>query len=206
MSMGIQLYLDRAKFMRALRAKGYPSVRAFVEQGGIHRNSIAQYLNHEKGVFTDLYERVCTQLEVTDPLSLLSAELERSGVLSEAKLKAALMPIAASNPALAFMLIGSRAAGRAQEHSDWDIGLTAGPQRLSAETYLKVKSDIADLTDDFAQSCDVVNLDAAPTWFFEEMDYEPVFLTGSRESYVYLRGLIDGFRKAREDRKGSRAA
>ena len=204
--MAQQLYLDRGKFIRAMTAKGYGSVREFIEAAGIHRNSIAQYLSQEKGVFADLFERICFQLGVADPLTLLTSEVERSGVLSEVRLRSVLEPVAANSPSIAFVLIGSRATGRAQENSDWDIGITAGPQHLSTEAYLKVKSEIADLTDDFAQSCDVVNLDAAPIWFLKEMNYVPAFLVGNRGSYIYLQGMIDGFRKAREDHKSTRAA
>jgi hypothetical protein len=201
-----QLFLDRQTFINALHKQGFPSVRAFIDQAGIHRNSIAQYLSHERGVFTDLFERICEKLNIEDPLTLIAKGVESSGVLNSTKLITTLQSISKRHPSLAFVLIGSRAAGSAKEYSDWDIGLTTGESPLQSELYLSLKTEIEDLTDDFAQSCDVVNLDSAPCWFFNEMNYRPLYLTGSRESYIYFMGMIDGITKAGENNQSAKTA
>ena len=185
--MAKQYYIDRAKFNKALTDNGFRTALEFASRAGIHRNSIGQYLSHEQGVFTDLFVRICENLKISDPLALISFQADRTGTLNEARLTAVLESLAKRESDLSFVLIGSRASGKAHENSDWDVGVTAGSKGLSSDLYLKLKSQLDDLTDDFAQSCDLVNLDAAPPWFLRELDCDPKFLVGSRELSVLKR-------------------
>ena len=95
-------------------------------------------------------------------------------------------------------MIGSRAQGNAREYSDWDVCVSGGRQIVSSNDYLKMKRILDDLAEDFPWNIDLLNVDQAPDWFLSDLDYDPVFLVGSRESYGYFLRIIDESREVRE--------
>jgi len=198
-------YLNKYKFQQILRLRGFSNVNEFVQSVKMHRNTVGQYLNQEKNVFAFAFEKICQKLEI-DPLLIIRSGMVKAGPLNAVTLGELLKPLSDENPEIVFMLIGSRARGTAQLNSDWDIAISGGMHASTSNKYLEVKSKIEDLTEEFSQGCDVINLDAAPEWFFTEMEYQPQFLIGNYKSYSYILGLRDGIRKSRKDRESSHAA
>ena len=86
--------------------------------------------------------------------------------------------LCSTHPHLAVALIGSRAKGTPKKYSDWDLGVTAGGAGLDGLQYIRLKSEVADLAEHLPRSVDLVNLDRAPSWFLENLNYRPVFLGG----------------------------
>lgn len=81
----------------------------------------------------------------------------------------------------AVVLLGSRAKRRRPAtYADWDLGITGGKRAINSRTYLKLKALVDDLAENLPRQVDLVNLDAAPKWFFDGMDYEPIFLGGQK--------------------------
>lgn len=188
--MRVSYYLNVSKFKRLVELRGFRSLNDFAEKTGIHRNTLRGYLARETSVFTSIFDRICDTLEI-DQLDLIT-----SLVGSEtSRVRALLLSVGNLYAETAFLLIGSRAKGKETLYSDWDIGVTNGPVKLSTRDYLAMKAFIADAAEDFPAKIDVVNLDAAPEWFLKGIDYEPVFLCGNERAYYYCRGLIDGFKK-----------
>jgi transcriptional regulator with XRE-family HTH domain len=190
-----QYVLDRQKLETHLLEKGYGSLQEFVEKAGIHRNSLNDYLYGKKTVFCRVLEKMAATLEV-DPLEIIQKKKNYIEQLP-GPLQKRIKMLGISFSHLAFTLIGSRARGSAKKHSDWDIGFTGGPDGLGTDTYLRVKSMFQNLTDDLVFSTQLVNLDQAPDWFLEDMDYKPIFLAGNEKAYFYFMGKFDEIQKSK---------
>ena len=100
--------------------------------------------------------------------------------------------LARGTPPLCVGLIGSRACGDAHPYSDWDLAITGGAAPVSFDTYLDFRRRLDELSEDLPWSVQVVNLDAAPSWFLTAMDYEPVFVAGDVSSWqAFVQRLTD---------------
>ena len=201
--MFVDHQIDQRKLQQLVLARGYPNLALFVNAVGIHRNSLAEYFGG-RGVFTAVVTKLAEALDCS-PLDFVQRRVPRVRIdkVSEA-LQAVLESAAARDSNLCFLLIGSRAKGTARELSDWDVGVTAGPRSLGTEEYLALKAHIQEAVDNLPVGVDIVNLDAAPEWFFRSMDYEPRYLAGSEGSYLYILGKVHGVRKTSQNSKGAR--
>ena len=105
-----------------------------------------------------------------------------------------LEPLVNQFPDVCFILIGSRARGNEKKYSDFDIGVTGGTDSVSFKKHLRLQSQLDDLVEDSPYMFDLINLDAAPSWFFLDMDYDPSYIVGSRQRWKFFQGKLNGIR------------
>jgi predicted nucleotidyltransferase len=187
--------LDRRAVSERMKALGYRNVSDFAAQTGIHRNTILGYYRG-KSVFAAAFTKIARALG-GDPLDLIvstpAAHVSSPHVDEIRPIVSALLR---RSPGIAVVLLGSRARGRPKsKFSDWDIGVIRPSEPLSADEFLALRGAAADLAENLVRGVDLINLDAAPAWFWEGVDYEPVFLDGNREAYAFLKGLLRGIKK-----------
>jgi predicted nucleotidyltransferase len=186
--------LDRRAASGRMKALGYRNAADFSARTGIHRNTVLGYFRG-KSVFAAAFMKLARALG-RDPLDLIipapAAPASSPDVDEIRPIVAALLRRA---PGVAVVLLGSRARGRPNTYSDWDIGVLRPSAPLSGDEFLALRRAAADLAEDLVRAVDLVNLDAAPAWFWEGVDYEPVFLDGDREAYAFLKGLLHGIKK-----------
>lgn len=180
------------------RRRGLNSVSQLARRSGVHRNTVSSYLEGRLSPLTSSFQKICKALQV-DGLQLLERlnTQERPDLLSQVADQ--LRGIAATFPRVAFVLFGSRLRKKHRRFSDLDIGLSAGNSGLTTEEYFKVRHRIEDRFEDFPVSIDVVNLDQAPQWFFEEMKEAPRYILGNENSFNYILGTIHAHQKSQED-------
>ncbi len=189
--------LNQKKFNGLLLKGGYESLLDFCRKTSIHRNTVQVYLN-KKDVFSSAFLNICSALK-SDPLDLIIPTSEsKASIANMDEISIIIGALVKQNPGLAILLLGSRAKGREKRYSDWDIGITAGDKPLTGSEYLQLRGMVEDLADDLPRSVQLIDLDAAPLWFLEGIDYDPIFIDGSRESYLYFTGVLDGIRKKRK--------
>lgn len=185
--------LNKVKFTQTLFKKGYKNAAEFTKKHHINRSTLNHYLKG-KGPLLDSYYEICHYLDV-DPLFLLSPVNPLDAISHYDEIKPIIEEIVKTNSLLAVGLFGSRAKRSAKKFSDWDLGLTAGKQNLKPQEYYRLKDLIQNLSEDLPRSVDVIYLDEAPIWFFEEMDYDPLFLAGNRQSWNFFLGMKHGIQK-----------
>ena len=183
--------LNKDQLTAALKKAGHPSVYEFIKTKGFNRRTFYNYLHGQGGPIAEPFYDLCEKLNV-DPLALLGP---RSGQEQQDRIHNLASIIVKRDPRLAVGLFGSRAKGKPKTNSDWDIGITKGIAGLTTNEYLRFKVKVGDLVEDWPQSVDVINLDQAPAWFFKEMDYEPIFLTGNEQSWNFFLGVLNGAKR-----------
>lgn len=186
--------LDQKKFKQCLLNRGYKNVYHFASRHAIHRNTLHNLLKG-KSVFANSFEKIAKILSI-DPLELL---VPKSPFVSTIPNLHELRPIVAKlvkkNKKMAVVLLGSRAKQTAKEYSDWDLGIFSYPEPIAGIPYLRYKRLVEDWSDNLVRQVDVVNLNQAPLWFLENLKDSAIFLDGHRESFIYLKGLIDGIQR-----------
>ena len=186
--------LDKKVFFNKLNEAGYKSILDFSNKTGIHRNTINLYL-HGSSVLTSSIEKIADVLKV-DPMEMtIPVSDETTKIRDVESISKIIGYLAKYDSSMAIVLLGSRAKNKEKKYSDWDIGITRFGNAISGEEYLILKGKVEDLAEDITCNVDLINLDQAPKWFLESIDYEPVFLDGSRESYIHLKGVLDGVKR-----------
>lgn len=186
--------LNKNSFKMAMSRGGFESILDFSRRTSIHRNTILGYLSG-KGVFMSSFNQIADELRV-DPLDLITALSDPKAEIQDIKEIAPIIAAIIKRDAdIAVVLIGSRVGDDAKKFSDWDIGLARGQRPLTGIEYLSLKGLADELSEDIVRTVDIVNLDAAPLWFLESIDYDPVFLDGNTESFVYFKGVLNGIQK-----------
>jgi transcriptional regulator with XRE-family HTH domain len=186
--------IGKSPLLRAMHSKGISSLNELAARARVHRNTLNYLLSGRRSPISDSLLRFATVLEV-DALTLLSRGGDKSAQDDKIEfIRSRLSGLVELYPNVVFLLIGSRARGKAQEFSDWDIAISAGKGGLSTEDYLKIKQSILSVFDSWQYSVDVVNLDQAPDWFLLDLDYLPMYLAGDRGNFHYFMGWLDGRR------------
>lgn len=186
--------LNKAAFKKCLLEMNYASVADFSKKAAIHRNTVLNYLAG-RGVFSSSFYEIATKLNV-DPMELISPVSDtRAAVSYIDEIRPVIAKITKFNPRIATILLGSRARKRARIYSDWDIGITGGIDSILTEEYFRIKDMVEDAAENIPRMIDVVNLDCAPLWFLEGLDYDLIFLDGNKESYLYFKGVLNGIKK-----------
>jgi predicted nucleotidyltransferase len=189
--------LDRQAVSERMKERGFANVSRFAGQIGVHRNTLLGYFRG-KPVFASAFLKIaqalgCNPLELIVPANDHPVDL---GPLDEIRLIIA--ALLKQSPHIAIVLLGSRAKGRAKQYADWDLGITRPAAPIGSREFLSLRGIAADLAEDLIRHVDVINLDAAPGWFWEGINYEPVFLDGDREGYSFLKGILHGIKKNRQ--------
>ncbi len=187
--------IDERKLRAAVAAKGFSSFAELLKTAALHRNSLNDYMDGRRSVFSAVTRKICGVLDC-DPLALLSRHeriflADKTGQV----LRELLERISQSNSEVSFFLLGSRAKGTQRDLSDWDVAVSAGRSKLPTDEYLRIKSAVEDGVENFPVEVDVINFDQAPQQFLADIDYEPVFLAGNESSFSYALGVIYGARK-----------
>ena len=186
--------IDKKKFEMRLREMGYKSMLDFARRFGIHRNTLLLYLKG-KDVFSSSFARITEALKIDPAEIMMPISDKKIKIDAIDEIRPIIALIIKHDPNIAVFLLGSRAKGKKREHADWDIGITRGRKPIDGNEYLKLRMMVNDAAEDLLHNVDIVNLDRAPAWFLEGIDYEPVFLDGDRESFSYFKGVIDGIKK-----------
>lgn len=187
--------INRQRLTQLMRERGIGSIQELSRRAGIHRNTLYPLFSGERSPFAASFVALCRALG-TDPLELVTESCEDLDAPIYEIAANAFRTFEAKAPGLALFLFGSRSTGKAKRFSDYDIGLTGGEERLDTEVYLRIRQHISELADNLPVKVDVVNFDAAPPSFLSDFDSPLVFLAGNQQSLLYLRGVIDGVKKA----------
>lgn len=187
--------LDEQRLRAASAAKGYSSLGALLRRAGLHRNSLNEYLEGGRSVFSSVTRKICDALDC-DPLTLLSRK--EFPVATDAVSGAViniLEELCKDRPRVALFMLGSRARGTHQEGSDIDIAITGGAQKITTEEYLQIKMELQDAVENLPLEVDLINFDQAPRWFVAAITYTPKFMAGNPATFTHAMGVLDGVRK-----------
>lgn len=186
--------LDERQLSTRLRKLGFPALSQFAKQHGINRATLNNYLNG-RGPFPESFYAIADALNV-DPLQLLSPITSKNDIPKLEEISPIVLACSKVSPQVAVILLGSRAAGKAQQYSDWDLGITGGTQPLTTKEFLRIRQIADDLKEDLPRDVDIINLDDAPEWFLKGIRYSPRFLAGNESSWAYFMGVLHGIQKA----------
>lgn len=193
----MQYELDKKKFKRAVLNRGYKNLSEFAVKNSIHRNTLHNLLQG-KSVFLSSFEKIAKILE-SDPFELLVAKSPLSLSLPHIdELKPLVAKLIKKNQKMAVILLGSQAKLKAKPYSDWDIGLFSLAKPINGIQYLRLKRALEEWSEDLVRNVDCINLNQAPIWFLENLKDSIFFLDGDKESFVYLKGLIDGIQREKQ--------
>lgn len=187
--------LDHKKLKKALTESGYPSLSRFAAKAGIHRNTLSNLLAG-RSIFSASFQSLAKALRM-DPMELAAPQ---SDFPSKTKHIDEIRPIVArlvkESPGAAVLLLGSRAAGKARNYSDWDLGIFGHAKPISGLDYLRLKGIVGEMSEDLVRQVDLVHLNQAPLWFLEGLTSQSVvFLDGNRDTWIYFQGVMDGIEK-----------
>jgi predicted nucleotidyltransferase len=186
--------INRSSVNERMKALGFANASQFAHQIGVHRNTILGYFRG-KPVFSSAFLKIARALG-RDPLELIVPADDASAFAEHLdEIRPVIAALVRRSPGIAVVLLGSRAKGRAKAFSDWDLGVTRPASPIGTEEFLSLRRVEADLAEDLVRNVDVINLDAAPDWFWADLNYEPVFLDGDREGYSFLKGMLHGIKK-----------
>jgi predicted nucleotidyltransferase len=189
--------LDRQAVIHRLKERGYANVSRFAGRIGVHRNTMLGYFRGQP-VFASAFLKIAQALGL-DPLDLIIPDKNQTAALGPLdEIRPLIAALLRQSPGITVVLLGSRAKGRANRFSDWDLGVTRPSAPINGKEFLSLRGIAADLSEDLVRPVDVINLDAAPGWFWEGVDYEPIFLYGDKDGYSFLKGMLHGIKKNRQ--------
>ncbi len=186
--------LDREKFKKSLLEAGFKSLLDFSRKTKIHRNTL-QGLLLGKNVFVSSFSALAAHLK-KDPMELITPQSTLAAKIKHLdELKEVVAQLVRRDKKTVVVLLGSRARGTEKEYSDWDLGVFRYPEPLSGREYLKMKRIVEEASEKIVRRVDLVNLNQAPLWFLKDLKGTVIFLDGPQESFVYLKGMLDGIQK-----------
>lgn len=187
----MSISIDQEKVLHAARLLGINSISQLAKFSKIDRNTLTAYLKSEKSPLSQAILKLAAVLDLS-PADFLKLDGQNSS--PESRVSAVISKIISKDPNLTVILFGSRSSKTAKTWSDVDLGLTKGLTQLSDQEFLCLYGKIKDACDDLPWNVDVVNLDAAPTWFLQGIKSKPKLLLGSEKNYTYFLGKLDGVR------------
>ncbi len=186
--------IDLKKFKKSLLEAGYKSVLDFSQKTKIHRNTLQGFLAG-KNVFISSFVALASHLK-KDPLELVATDNSLPSKIQDIhELNEVISCLAKKDKKMALVLLGSRARGNAKQYSDWDLGVFRYPDPLSGREYLKLKREVEEVSENLVRKVDLINLNQAPLWFLRDIKNDVIFLAGLQESFLYLKGMLDGIQK-----------
>jgi len=186
--------LNKKRFKEQLVAKGYKNLLDFSRKTGVHRNTLQNLLSG-KGILSSSFQSITDHLE-TDPLELMQPiSTTKVSLPFIDEIRPLLVQLLKQDKKVAVVLLGSRAKKRAQNYSDWDLGVIRYPKPLEGIEFLRLKRWVGDLSEDLPRTVDLVNLNQAPDWFLKDIANSVLYLDGNKEAWIYLKGVLDGAKK-----------
>ena len=182
--------INRNVFDSLLKEKGYKNYIDFCQTNNIHKNTLNYYLSG-KDDFSDKLYVIASKLDV-EPVDIIKPEKGKVSNFDEIKQIAGELTL---DESVAVILLGSRARGNFKKYSDWDIGITKGEKRIEGRAFLRLKGRISELAENLPRKVELINLDAAPNWFLDSIDYSLIFLGGNLEAFYYMKGVTDGLKR-----------
>ena len=184
--------LDKNRLQRYLLASGIPSVLELSRRADLNKNTLLPYLQGRRGIYAEPISKIAAVLGI-DPGDLCAARssgnfFERAARFLESRI----------GPDRCIVLFGSRSRNSAKPYSDFDLGIFSLNEKLSADRYLILKSDLEDHLDDEAYGADLQNLDQAPNWFLESIGNDLKLAAGSSAAFYKLQGVIDGLQRQQD--------
>ncbi len=191
----MEYFIDKNKLKRRIVELGYESISQFARNKRIHRSTLVKLLKGGPVILPSV-RKIAKGLQI-DPLDLF---LPVSPLPASIPLAEEIGPIVArlvkKNRKMAVVLLGSRAAGKGRPYSDWDLGIFSIQSPISGLESLRLKRQVGEMSENLVREVDLINLNQAPVWFLENL--EILFLDGDKESFFYLKGLIDGIQKEKQ--------
>jgi len=191
----VQYRLNRARFEELLRAGGYKSHLDFCRRNFIHKNTLNYYLSGQDVFSKKIYE-IAAALDV-NPTDLIEPIERDRPVVDEID---GIIKELSQRSGVAVILLGSRARGKPEKYSDWDLGITGGEKPFGGREFLSLRGRVAELAENLPRKVDLVNLDAAPLWFLQSIDYEPIFLGGDEGTFLHFKGVLYGIGQCEADK------
>lgn len=180
---------------QAIKSAGFSSISAFAKAHQLNRSTIHKYLNGSGPISQSFYE-LCDAAQI-DPLDLLVPRTLAQDIPHVGEIYPTVRTLSTEHPALAFILIGSRARGNAQHDDDWDLGISAGASAHDELRFIHLRSQIETMTARLPRSIDIINLDTAPAWLLQKIDYTPYYLYGNTHAWHYFLGTLHAHRGSR---------
>ncbi len=178
--------IDTDRLYKALKERGFRSVKELAKSIGVHRNTIHHYLSGH-GVFPANFEKILSTLSVTPQDILIKKEKKRSQIPDDIASLVDQMHI--EFPQITFVLFGSRARGRADKYSDWDIGVFSRHD-LEHSLYRSMVRRKDELANDLPFFVELINLNRADSSFLMEASRGWLFLTGFRQDWIELQRRV----------------
>jgi predicted nucleotidyltransferase len=178
--------IETNRFLNALKAKGYRSIKDFAKHIGVHRNTIHYYLSGHR-VFPANFEKILEALDLK-PADILTQK--RKFFHSPAAEIASLVDqLHLEFPNVTFVLFGSRVRGIAHKYSDWDIGVFS-KDGLEHALYRRIVRRNDDMCADFPYLVEIINLNRADESFLREISKHWMFLSGRQQDWIDLQRRV----------------
>ncbi len=174
--------IDRAKFMDALRQKGYGSAKELTQSLGIHRNTLSDYLAGAP-VLPAALSKVLAALELS-PKDIITSSLKKRRVAG-VELAGLISQLNAIAPYAAVLLFGSRARGDFKKFSDFDLGVFSSNE-LSFPELSRLMNKVEEFNEQSQYTVQITNLNQADQPFLEGISQDLIFLGGDLSSWIKL--------------------
>ena len=179
--------IDTLKLKQICDEQGIASSSELAVRSGIHRNTVSGIFLGKVSPFSNSFLKIAETLEI-NPKELIINEDNNS---FETQAKQIILKNLKQDQDIAFFIFGSRASRKARKYSDIDIGISGGPERISAERFLNMKEKFSEIFEDFPIKVDLSNFDDAPDWFLSELKQIPIFLCGDLNDFYFIQGFLD---------------
>jgi len=187
--------LDISALKDLMRRRGVFSYTELANIAGLHRNSLLPYLSGSRSGYTTTLLAISKALDVL-PETLLQRHAAIDPFQVFPIIEKLLAEFKSQHAEMVFFLFGSRSSGKAERYSDYDVGCSAGINKIPTRLFLEMKQSLSILADDLPVKVDLVNFDNAPIWFFEQLKLPLIYLCGERNSLSYLLGRINATKEA----------
>ena len=175
-------HIDGERLRRKMREKGFRSLTHLAKDLGIHRNSLHYFLSG-RPVLPESVAKVLRRLDLAPADLIVSGG--RDSFLVPEDVASVVDQLHLEFPEITFLLFGSRAEGRAQKYSDWDIGAYSR-QGLPLNRFLRLVRRAEDLSESLAYFIQIVNLNRADAEFLQRVSRRWIFLTGRQGDWIQL--------------------
>lgn len=176
--------LERSTVLAAMRRRGFRTVSALADHLGVHRNSLGRYLAGEP-VLPDSVSKLLQLLALDVGQAVKIAEDPR---FEGEEISTLIDELLVRQPRAAYVLFGSRARGRAQRYSDFDVGVFS-KGGISTETYLRLLETKEDFEEQSPFFVDLVNLSRASQDFLRGISKDLIFLAGRQTDWLELKRI-----------------
>lgn len=181
--------IDKTRFQRAMRERGFRSLEQLVRFAGVHRNTAHYYLAGAPVVPPKL-EKLLDSIGLQPGDCFVPAKTAKQQHLT--RVAAVVDQLVIQHPRCCYVLFGSRATGQASQWSDFDIGVYSST-KLPLKTFLALMKRKETLAEDLPVEIQLVNLNHADHAFLRGIMPGLRFMGGLYGEFLTLKEHINGF-------------